>query len=278
MIRAQARIGRRLGVFANCQSGREMKDNTARLSSRLKEALHLAWEPVGVKFWSAPAPEPREGFERMTGIRYCQGLMLARRGKAVRVGPQDLSCPAAASAFGFRPLPEGLASGQGLVGFGIAREAAIGKTMFEGMTRLEQGWLGAMELAPLGAFAELPDVVVIEDQVERLMWILLANVNRGNGARVPADTAVLQATCVDSTLVPFLNQRINFSFGCYGCREATDIEQGEAVVGFPGEMLPALAEEVERLAGRAIPRSRAKQPYAALTGKDERSPRPLTGQ
>jgi hypothetical protein len=31
-------------------------------------------------------------------------------------------------------------------------------------------------------------------------------------------------------------------------------------------MLPALAEEIERLAERAIPRSRAKQPYAALAG------------
>jgi uncharacterized protein (DUF169 family) len=146
-----------------------MKDNIARLSSRLKETLHLAWEPVGVKLWPAPAPEPRAGFARVTGVRYCQGLMMARRGKAIRLGPQDLSCPAAASAFGFRPLPEGLASGQGLVGFGIAREAAIGKAMFEGMTRLEPGWLGAMDMAPLGVFEDLPDVVVVEDQVERLM-------------------------------------------------------------------------------------------------------------
>ena len=238
-------------------------------SSGLKERLHLDWEPVGVKFWPAPAPEPHEDFEKVTGLRYCQGLMLARRGRAVRLESQDISCPAAASAFGFRPLPEGLASGQGLVGFGIAREAAIGKTMFEGMVRLEQGWLGAVDLAPLAAFEELPDVVVVEDRVERLMWLLLAEVNRTGGARVAADTAVLQATCVDSTLVPFLEKRINFSFGCYGCREATDIEPGEAVIGFPGRWLPALVEEIERLAGRAIPRSRAKQPYAALAGKGE---------
>jgi uncharacterized protein (DUF169 family) len=254
-----------------------MNDAIARMSSRLRETLHLAWEPVGVKFWPAPAPAPREGFERMAGIRYCQGLMLARKGRAVRLGPQDVSCPAAAAAFGFRPLPEGLASGQGLVGFGIAREAAVGKAMFARMTRLEPGWLGAMDLAPLGAFAELPDVVVVEDQVERLMWILLADVNRSGGARVAADTAVLQATCVDSTLVPFVEQRINFSFGCYGCREATDIEPGEAAVGFPGEMLPALVEDVERLAARAIPRSRAKHPYVALAGKLETSASPFGG-
>ena len=60
-------------------------------------------------------------------------------------------------------------------------------------------------------------------------------------------------------------------------REATEIEPGEAVVGFPGEMLPALVEDVERLAARAIPRSRAKQPYAALAGKRERSASPFGG-
>ena len=246
-------------------------------SSGLKERLHLDWEPVGVKFWPAPAPDPREGFERVSGIRYCQGVMLARRGKSIRLGSQDLSCPAAAAAFGFRPLPEGLASGQGLVGFGIAKDAAIGKAMFDGMARLEQGWLGAIDLAPLGAFQEHPDVVIVEDRVEKIMWLLLANVNCTDGARVPADTAVLQATCVDSTLVPFLEKRINFSFGCYGCREATDIEPGETVVGFPGEMLPALAEEIERLAERAIPRSRAKQPYAALAGRGDAVPNPFGG-
>jgi uncharacterized protein (DUF169 family) len=249
----------------------------ASWSSGLKERLHLDWEPVGVKFWPAPAPAPRGGFEKAAGLRYCQGLMLARRGKTVRLESQDISCPAAASAFGFRPLPAGLASGQGLVGFGIAKEAATGKAMFAGMARLEHGWLGAVDLAPLGAFQELPDVVVVEDRVERLMWLLLANVNLKGGARVAADTAVLQATCVDSTLVPFLEKRINFSFGCYGCREATDIEPGETVVGFPGELLPALAEEIERLAERAIPRSRAKQPYAALAGKSDGAAGPFGG-
>lgn len=253
-----------------------MNDNKlASLSSGLKERLHLDWEPVGVKFWPSPAPELREGFESAYGIRYCQGLMWARRGKRVRLEPQGLTCPAAASAFGFRALPEGLASGQGLVGFGIAREAAVGKAMFEGMARLEPGWLGALDLAPLAAFDELPDVIVVEDRVERLMWLLLAEVNRAGGRRVASDTAVLQATCVDSTVIPFVKKKINCSFGCYGCREATDVEPGEAVVGFPGELLSALAGEIDRLAERAIPRSRAKQPYAALAARGGQPPSPF---
>ena len=195
--------------------------------------------------------------------------MFARRGRRVRLEPGAISCPAAASAFGFRELPPGLTSGQGLAGFGIVGTPEAGRTMFESMARLEPGTVAGIDLAPLEAFDRLPDVVVVEDRVERLMWFLLAHVNLNGGHRVAADTAVLQATCVDVTLVPYTEGRLNFSFGCYGCREATDIEPGEAVLGFPGTMLPALAADIERLSGRAIPRSRAKRPYAALAGAEE---------
>lgn len=245
-----------------------MERSPAELAGILEDRLDLAWKPVGVRLYRGEAADPPEGFESLSGVRYCQAVMFARRGRRVRLEAGGISCPAAASAFGFRELPAGLASGQGLVGFGIAREAEVGRKMFEGMARLEQGALAAMDLAPLETFAGLPDVVVVEDRVERLMWFLLAHVNANGGDRVVADTAVLQATCVDVTLVPFTQGRLNFSFGCYGCREATDIEPGEAVVGFPGAMLPALTAEIERLAERAVPRSRAKRPYAALVGPE----------
>ena len=55
------------------------------------------------------------------------------------------------------------------------------------------------------------------------MWLLLAEVNLRGGERLTGSTAVLQATCVDATIIPYLEQRLNFTMGCYGCREATDI-------------------------------------------------------
>jgi len=75
---------------------------------------------------------------------------------------------------------------------------------------------------------------------------------------------VLQATCVDSTIIPHREQRLNFSFGCYGCREATDMGPSETVVGFPGTMLGPLVGAVESLASKAISRSREKKPYRRL--------------
>ncbi len=62
-------------------------------------------------------------------------------------------------------------------------------------------------------------------------------------------------------MVPYQEQRLNFSLGCYGCREATDLGPEETVLGFPVAQLDGLVEALERLRATAIPRSRAKKPY-----------------
>jgi uncharacterized protein (DUF169 family) len=62
---------------------------------------------------------------------------------------------------------------------------------------------------------------------------------------------------------------MNFSLGCYGCREATDLDTGEAVLGFPGVLLPELAAALEQLAEKAVPRSRAKAAYEQMNKTKE---------
>jgi uncharacterized protein (DUF169 family) len=191
-------------------------------------------------------------------------LMKARHGEPVVLRPDGLSCPAAAAAFGLRPLPPHLANGKGLAGFGIVAEAPTGKRMFDAMPRLADGSIAAIALCPLPLAPRIPDVVVVEGQAEVLMWLLLADLNVHGGERRTGNTAVLQATCVDATVIPHLEQRLNFSLGCYGCREATDLTAGESVLGFPGTLLTPLLDSLELLRAKAIPRSRAKLAHACL--------------
>ncbi len=193
--------------------------------------------------------------------------MQARHGRDVVLLPEELTCPAVAAAFGFRDLPEGLSTGKGLVGFGIVTDAAAGKTMFDCMTRFNPGQIYGLCLFPLEQAPVIPDVVVVEDEVERLMWIVLSYLHTWGGKRVEASTAVLQATCVDATIIPFMGKKLNFSYGCYGCRDATDIGPHETVLGFPLSYLPAIVEHLEFLSNRAIPVSRSKKALAALEQK-----------
>ena len=241
----------------------------AKLSQRLEAAIGLRTCPVAVSFVGHDAPDSPFGtWKPADRHRYCQALMRARNGEQVRLGPEEIACPAAASAFGFRRLPKGLESGKGLVGYGIVEEPETGQAMFSGMTRLAPGEIEHLALSPLGLAPETPDVVVVEGEVEQLMWLVLADVNLSGGARRRGMTAVLQATCVDSTIIPYREQRLNFSMGCYGCREATDMAPSETVVGFPGKMLEPLVGAVEHLADKAIPRSRQKKPYHRLVEDD----------
>ena len=237
----------------------------AHCAKRVRDVVGLDTQLVGVLF---QGPEDDAGsyadWQRVKSHRYCQALMRARHGEKVVLMPDEISCPAAASVFGVAPLPEGLASGRGLKGFGIVQEDETGAAMFRGMTRLPAGRIARIVLAPLQDFDEQPDVIVAEGPVKSLMWLLLADLNLARGRRRIGETAVLQATCVDATLVPYVEGRLNFSLGCYGCREATDMGPGEAVVGFPGAMLEDICRTVEQLAEKAIPKSRSKSALARI--------------
>ena len=225
--------------------------------------LEMSSSPVGVRFLSKDDPQPEEA-QRLRGHRFCQALMKARRGGSVLLDGAGISCPAAAAAFGFRPLPDQLKSGKGLVGFGIVSDEAVGKKMFEGMTVLEPGRVSALHLFPLDKAECVPDVIVVEAEVEKLMWIALAYLHAKGGQRVRASTAILQATCVDATIIPYVEQRLNFGYGCYGCRDATDLGPDEAVLGFPASDLAGVVEHLRFLSEKAIPNSRQKRAFAAL--------------
>jgi len=236
-------------------------------SEMVKQILGLTTSLVGVKFIFNDLDIPKE-IEKLTGHRYCQALMKARHGNHVLLNAEGISCPAAAAAFGFKPLPDGLKTGKGLVGFGIVNEEMTGKTMFDGMTILPQEQLKALYLFPLETVILEPDIVVVEDETEKLMWIALANLNVKGGKRVESSTAILQAVCVDATLIPYVEQKFNMSMGCYGCRDATDICSNETVLGFPFKDFRDIAKSLEFLNQKAIPNSRGKNALAMLKRKE----------
>lgn len=126
-----------------------------------------------------------------------------------------------------------------------------------------------MRLLPLAEADITPDVVVVEAEPERVMWLALSSLF-DEGGRLNFSTGVFQATCVDSTVVPYLTGKINATLGCYGCRDATDIRHEECLAGFPGGKLAAVVEALEALSVKAIPRARSKTAYEALAGRTSR--------
>ena len=232
---------------------------------KLTEVLGLERKPVGVKFVRAGEAFPA-GFTAPPGRRYCQVLMEASRGKRMLLTPETISCPASAAALGLKPLPEKLETGEMLAAFGIFATKEAGRNTIHSMPRLPMGEYGAVAASPLDEVPFEPDVVVLESKPEHLMWVALAAVRR-EGGRLGFSTAILQATCVDGTILPFLTGKLNASLGCYGCREATEMTEAECVLGFPGRDLGRIVAELEELATKALPRVRGKAVYRSLAGR-----------
>lgn len=102
------------------------------------------------------------------------------------------------------------------------------------------------------------DNIIIEDEVEKLIWLALVYLNE-EGGRLEFSTSIMQAICVDVCVLPCLSGKINMSFGCYGCRDATDVKSGETVIGIPFSKLKVVNENLNYLKSQAIDRSRAKK-------------------
>jgi uncharacterized protein (DUF169 family) len=145
---------------------------------------------------------------------------------------------------------------------------AVKNTLYS-MPRLPMGKYKMVACCPLAETPFVPDVVVLESDVEHLMWVALALLF-DTGGRLPLETAILQATCVDATIIPFVYQRLNASLGCYGCREATDLAESECVLGFPIKDLETIVTSLEKLNQKAIPRVRGKIVYRALLSREGR--------
>jgi uncharacterized protein (DUF169 family) len=238
-----------------------MENDFNTIAETLKQSVGLEYEPVGVKFYKTA---PQNGIPKAEDHRMCQLIMRARKGENLILTKDEISCPAAAAALGFKPLPKNLQDGTMLQGYGIFRDKEAGIKVMNDMPRLEQAMYEAVEAKPLKDWDENPDVIVIEDEVEKLMWISLAYLNDGGG-RLNMSTSILQAVCVDSIVLPYKSQKINMSFGCYGCRDATDAKPNEAILGIPFSKLDMVYENIKYLKSKAIDRSRAKQVYQAFS-------------
>lgn len=236
------------------------------LNYLIREVLRLDSHPVAVRL--IRQGEQVDGCDAAGKYRYCQALMVARHGGRVRLHGDNIACPAAAAAFGFRRLPEKLVSGEMLVNMGLFQNAEAAARTMTLIPRLLPGRYESVVVAPLAQADFEPHVVVMEGAPESLMWVLLASIY-DTGGRLEFTTGVFQATCVDSTVVPFVTGKVNATLGCYGCREATDIAEDECLVGVPGGELSRIVENLKHLYGRAVRTARAKKVYQSFAGRRE---------
>ncbi|MDZ7837088.1 MAG: DUF169 domain-containing protein [Actinomycetota bacterium] len=113
-------------------------NKTGEEIEKLTQILSLSKPPVGIRFLSSEEYTNFDlNYKKELKARFCQGLNMAQTGKDILLDENNISCPAAAAAFGFKQLPPILSSGNMLYNMGLFSDPQTGKKMMEQIPRLE---------------------------------------------------------------------------------------------------------------------------------------------
>lgn len=226
------------------------------LQRTIMEKLGLRWQPVAVSLIEKDellpnAPMPPEN------LRFCQAMMAARRGASILMPPFRHSCPDGTSIFGMTGVPEKLATGEIYVLFHKVVDAEAAARMVAERPTLPAKSRRATYVAPLAKTVRTPEVVVFTGTPEQMMWLCMS-MSYYDGHRFDFAASGFNSMCVEAVLLPMDRDEPNITFGCYGCRAATDIDENMMFMGVPVNRLETIAQGLTELAKKAIPDSRNK--------------------
>jgi uncharacterized protein (DUF169 family)/NAD-dependent dihydropyrimidine dehydrogenase PreA subunit len=236
--------------------GEEEAIQYAAYAGTLERILKLRWRPVAVSLIPENAALPHVPVPR-TRLRYCQALIMARRGYSMLMPASAHACPDGASILGLSKIPPKLASGAIYVQLGKLATKEAAAQMVKERPMLAEESMRAILITPLDQVVMRPDVVIIMAPPETMMWLCMSSTYH-TGKRMSFQMSSYNAQCVESTLYPYTTGEMNTSLGCYGCRAISDIGEEIMFMGIPMAKMPALIEGLEFLGRKAIPDARAK--------------------
>ena len=231
--------------------------NNKELAEALRNALTLRWSPVAIRLMRPGEEIPAGVTEPATRIRHCQSITAARRGNCLYIPPRRHACPDGASIMGLIPMSQKLRSGDLYLLFKKLPNIECAQKMIASRPEFEPGSYTATLVAPLEKATFEPDVVVFTLLPEQAMWLFCASTYT-DGERQELHTSGYNSTCADLTVQVMKSGKMNISFGCYGARASSDVEDSEVYISIPYAKLAPLAASLQKLAVKSIPEARRR--------------------
>lgn len=228
----------------------------AGYAARLEETLMLRSRPVAVSLIRTGEPLPHIPVPRVK-LRYCQALIMARRGISTLMPASSHSCPDGASILGLGKVPRKLASGEIYVQLGKLATKEAAEKMVAERPALPEESICATLLTPLDKAVMKPDVIAVIAPPETMMWLCMASTYQ-TGKRSSFQMSSYNAQCIETTLIPYTTGEMNTSLGCYGCRAISDLGEEMMFMGIPLEKMPTVIDGLRYLGKKAIRDCRAK--------------------
>ena len=222
----------------------------------LTDILRLRWNPVAISLIGKDSPLPDVPMPKGK-LRFCQSLMMARRGRSLLMPARCHACPDGTHILGLTEIPPKLASGEMYIHFKKLDSMEAARQMIKERPCLPERSTLATLVAPLKDAALTPDVIAVIANPEQIMWLCMSAAYY-TGHRFEFHASGYNAQCVETTLLPYTSQKFNISFGCYGCRASSDVSDDLMFMGIPRKEMPALIKGLLRLGEKAINDSRQK--------------------
>jgi uncharacterized protein (DUF169 family)/NAD-dependent dihydropyrimidine dehydrogenase PreA subunit len=231
--------------------------NWQEMNKILKDTLKLRWDPVALKMMRPGEKKPSQAIEPPIPLRHCQSIIVARRGNCLFMPPRSHACPDGAGILGLVEMSPKLKSGELYLLFKKMPDIETAQKMIGSRPEFPAGSYGATLLAPLEKAQFEPDVIILTLWPEQAMWLCCAQ-TYANGERQNFKTSGFNSTCADLVVQPMRTGEMNISFGCYGARASSEIDDFELYLSIPASLLEPVVQSLLKLNRKSIPEERKK--------------------
>lgn len=231
--------------------------NYQEMTKILKDTLSLRWDPVAVRLMRPGEERPPQTIEPPLPLRHCQSLIVARRGNCLYMPPRSHACPDGSGILGLVEMSPKLKSGELYLLFKKLPTLEIAQKMIGSRPNFAAGSFAATLVAPLDQATFEPDVVIFTLWPEQAMWLCCAQ-TYSSGERQSFKTSGFNSTCADLVIQPMKTGAMNISFGCYGARASSEIDDFELYLSVPAPMLEPIVQSLLKLGQKSIPEERKK--------------------
>lgn len=222
-------------------------------SRKLKDALRLRTEPLGVSFLKDLADLPKVRWpSKVFGkkVTICQGVTMARvYGWAVGLTREDVICVPGSLAFGFTPAADPVMElAQLFCEVGFNRELGPALKEVEALPRFGPEEIKAIYLCPLERLELEPEVIVVYGNPAQLMRLIQAACYC-LGERVSGDFGG-KVECSSYLIGPYRTGKIMVTIPGMGDRIFSMTQDDEMVLSLPAHLLDGLLTGLSEAASR----------------------------
>lgn len=225
----------------------------AETAGRLKAALSMDLEPVGVRIFGAGDDLISAGEEISVSEpvkSYCEGLTLAARGKTTYGGAHELGCSLGTITLGLEKNANAMLNDLVAEKYnaGLFETEEASRHSVAGAYRFDPEANQAALIAPLNRMTVAPQLVVLEVTPEQAMWVLYAANYKSGGPQMLPQSGGVAGGCADVTLLPIRDGSVNITFLGLSCRIKSGIPPTHLLVGLPAEKLEEITAHLEKMA------------------------------